>query len=173
MGFKLFKSRRDRIKFISSVDEAVDVSTEQHRTAYANYLKTLDPSLLVLNGEPLTFTLRPLDVEVYEIACRDSRGVAIRDLYTDSVTARQLLRLSCEDVTEWPKEWGDKEKAFRFEYGRKVLSPEFVCDLPPAVCREAAAVLLDTLPLPELDQAKDGDDGGDVDNPFGVGSGEK
>jgi hypothetical protein len=24
-----------------------------------------------------------------------------------------------------------------------------------------------------LDQAKDGDDGGDVDNPFGVGSGEK
>jgi len=148
MGFKLF------------------TSTEQHRAAYGSYLKTLDPSLLILTGDPLVFILRPLDIKAYEIAIRDARGVAVRNVYTDNVTARELLRLCCVDIENWPEEWGDKEKAFRFEYGRTVLSADLACDLPPGVCREAAAVLLDTLPLPVVDTAEDEEEGGEEASPF-------
>jgi len=61
MGFKLFPSRDDRIEFITSLDEAVDTSTEEAREGYRTYLETLDRSTIVLVGEPTVFILRPQD----------------------------------------------------------------------------------------------------------------
>ena len=157
MGFKLFPSRADRIEFITSLDDAVDTSTEEAKDGYRKYLDTLDQSTIVLNGEPTVFRMRPLAMDVYEIACRDAQGVAIRDLYTDTPTARQLFRLSVEDVEPWPEAWGDKDAAFRFEYKRKVLGQHFIARMPAGACREAAKLLLDTLPLPES-RDKEADD---------------
>jgi len=167
MSFKLYTSRKDTVRFISSIDQCVQCETDDEVEAYAEYLRDLDPSRLTLTGDPVVFILRPLSWAAYELACRDAKGIAVKDLYTDEPTARELLRLSCEDVENWPIEWGDekaKRGAFRFEYRRKVLAPEFAEDLPGAVCREAAKVLLDTLPINEPDQVDE-----DGNAPFAKG----
>ena len=160
MGFKLFPSRDDRIEFITSLDEAVDTSTEEAREGYRTYLETLDRSTIVLVGEPTVFILRPLAWDAYEIACRDAQGVAIKDLYTDTPTARELFRLSVEDVEPWADGWGKKKKeaAFRWEFKRKVLSAQFVARIPAGACREAAKILLDTLPMPDPKPAEEPDE---------------
>ena len=159
MAFKLYTSKTDQIRFISSLDNAVKVKTKRQVADYQKYLDNLDDTLLTLSGRPLVFLLRPLTWGVYEIACRDARGMAIKDLYTDAPTARELLRLSVESFENWPKEWGDMEDVFSFEYKRKVLSAAWIANVPTGICSEAAKVLLDTLPLPEAD-AKEEDQTG-------------
>ena len=160
MGFKLYASREDRIKFITSLDDAVVAETEEQRDAFKRYLDTGDETLLTLQGEPVRWQLRPLTMATWELACRDARGIAVKGIYTDLPTARELLRLSCEDADPWPAEWGKKEDAFRFEYRRKVLSPQFAERIPPGVCLEAAKVLLDSLPLDQEVTAPFGESGG-------------
>ena len=150
MAFKLFESRKDRIKFVTSLDDAVDTASPEGLKAYQEYLESGEYAHLILLGEPVVFSLRPLDIEAYEFACRDARGIALKDIYVDSPTCRELLRLSVEDITPWPEGWPEKETCFRFEYRRKVLSPTFITTLPPATCREAAKMLLDSLPLPPV-----------------------
>lgn len=169
MGFKLLASREDVIEFVSSLDVAVDSDSEEGRKAYLNYLKTLDRSGLVLKGKPTVFRLRPLDWTTYELACRDARGTALRGIYTDLPTARELLRLSVEDVVPWPSEWGKEDDAFLYEYRRKVFAPKFIGKIPPGTCREAAKVLLDSMPI-EPDEPEKNDEENPDAVPFGKGS---
>jgi len=157
MAFNFLTSRNDAIRFISSLDDNVQTTTKKQKAAYRKYLETLDESLLTLTGTPLVFLMRPLTWATQEIASRDAKGLCVPGVYTDAPTARELLRLSVESFENWPKEWGDMESKFRFEYGHRVLSREWVGDLFPGLCAEAAGVLLDTLPLPAT---KEGDQTG-------------
>jgi hypothetical protein len=151
MGFKLFASRSDRIRFIPSCDDAVVLDTPEQKAAYRQYLETLDEGLLTLRGQPVVFLLRPLDLEVYEIALRNAKGAALKGIFIDPPAARELVRLSVEEIENWPAEWGGQDKAFHFEHRRRVLSPRFSPMLPPGLCAEAAHVLLDSLPVPDVE----------------------
>lgn len=147
MSFKLYLSKQDTIRFISSVDEFVDVSTEELKAEYKKYLDDLNETHLRQTGNPVVWILRPLDMATYEFALRDARGIAIPNIYTDQPTAREIFRSCVVDVENYPSDWPNKDNIWSYEYRRKCLSNDFANALPPGLVREGAAVLLATLPL--------------------------
>lgn len=159
------RSRSDRLRFISSVDEAVDMTASDASKKYKAYLEDLDESHLTLTGPPTVFLLRPLTHETVGLAAQLSRGLVIPGAYLDPQAVRELFRLSCEAMEPEPEGW-DKNDVYRFEYRRQVLSHEIVEQLPDGLLREGAQVLIDS--LPQIEQRASGDE----TDPFGqTGSG--
>lgn len=142
---RFYKSRTDRIRFISSLDEAVDTSTPEARAAYREYLKDLDVKHLTVTGEPTVLVMRPLTHEVVGLAAQLSLGLAAPGVYLDPQAAREMVRLSTEAIEPAPDGWTETD-LYRWEYRRRVLSPETMAQLPDGLIREAAQVLVDTLP---------------------------
>lgn len=149
------RSRSDRLRFISSVDGAVDMSTPEAVEGYNLYLKDLNVGHLTLTAEPTVFVLRPLTQEIIGIAAQLSRGLVIPGMYLDPQACREMFRLSCESMEPEPEGW-DENDIYRFEYRRKVLSHEVVKDLPDGLLREGAQILIDS--LPQSEQRASGDE---------------
>lgn len=139
------KSRQDRLLFISSLDDAVDADTPEGIAGYKAYLADLDRSHLILRGEPTVLVLRPLTHEVVGLAAQLSRGLVVPGLYLAPQAALELVRLSCEEIRPAPEGWQEDE-VYRFEYRRRVLAPQIMEQLPEGLLREAAQVLVETLP---------------------------
>jgi len=157
---KFSKTSSDRLRFISSTDEAVSMDGTDAVERYQRYLDDLDPSHLELCGEPTVFVLRPLTQEVIGIAAQLSRGLVMPGQYMDPQAVRELVRLSCEAIEPEPDGMGEAD-LYRFEYRRKVLSPDLMAQVPDGALREAAQVLINSLP----DFQSKGD--GTEDDPFG------
>lgn len=147
MAFKLIVSKSDRLRFISSLDPAVDTSTEEQKEQYRKYLEDHDEGRLTLAGKPVVWLLRPLDMATYEHALTYTKGLAVPGLYTDAPSARELFRLSVDEIENYPEDWSAKDSVFSWEYRQKCLSDAAVRNLPSGLVREGAAMLLGTLPL--------------------------
>jgi hypothetical protein len=154
------KSRSDRLRFISSLDEAVDTSTPEGVEGYQKYLEDLNEGHLTLVGQPTVFIFRPLTHEVIGIAAQHSRGIVIPGTYLSPQANLELFRLSCESMEPGPEDWEEGE-VYRFEFRRQVLSYEVMGNLADGLLREGVKVLIDSLPEMEAQAS------GDETDPFG------
>ena len=152
MSFKLYQSQRDLLVFVSSVDDAVDVSTEELREAYRTYLKTHDRKLLKLIGSSVEFHCRPLDIYTLRMAEELSERRCLAGLYTHPMTAAFILGLSCAKIIgSFLDENGEPIQVspgdmYRFRHGRRTLSDEFALRVDEDIALEGAEFLLNSLP---------------------------
>ncbi len=149
------RTKTDTLRFISSVDEAVDTDSPEGLEGYSRYLKTLDESQLVLTGTPTVFVLRPLTHAVKDRAEFMSGMVVMPGKIVVPQTARQLVRMSCGKIEPEPEGW-EQSEIYRFENGAQCLTAAIVDPLPGDIFLEGAQVLLET--LPEMHEAASGDE---------------
>lgn len=151
MAINLKRSTKERMTFVSSIDSAVDVSTDELKEHYREYLYHHDVSRLTLTGEPVKWILRPLTNAVYEKAIQETRGIAVPRLYVTPTAARRLVMYSCEKIEGPPQDgWPDSpHRVYDLWLG---LEESFASDLPTALCLEAAEMLLSTLPLMDVEE---------------------
>jgi hypothetical protein len=148
---QIYTTQDEPIRFIASQDDAVDVSTDTGREAYQAYLDHHDPSRLVMvdGQQPLVFVLRPLSRDTLGRAVRDAEGLLDpHQEIMDTPTARELLRQSCRAI-EWPDDVEEPADIWMGQYQQRVLRRAFSDHLPDGACREAALMLLRTLPTEE------------------------
>jgi hypothetical protein len=159
MGFRLWARRSDRIRFVSSIDAAVQMDTAERKAAYARYLDDLDEGHLTLTGKPNRLILRPLTQDVYEVALGNVGATRRESAALGVVLARELVRLCLEDLEEWPADWGEKRTAYRYEGDALVLIHELAATLPLGLVVEAAKVLQDGLLAlaPKAPELKEGE----------------
>jgi hypothetical protein len=144
MGLRFYPRKTDRVQFVTSVDDAVDVSDAEKLDAYKAYLDSHDISGVSLVGEPVVFHLRPLTVDVLEYAIRDTSGLS-PSMHIDVPASRRMFQLCCEDITG-PGSERLKRPLTQMHYGYQGLSAAIMANIPSAACVEAASMLQSTLP---------------------------
>ena len=144
MGFQLYESKTDRIRFISTTDSAVVRDTPEQIANCDKYLDTLDEGLLTLRDKPFVWIFRSLTANTLNIARRNSAAAQYGN-FIDLPTATELFRLSVESVENWPKEYPQLADNMIYEFGGQVLTKDFVARIPTPVIQEAAHVLLQSL----------------------------